>query len=198
MSANESTPAVSLREARQREAAARRDRAEVDHIHNRARVAAARRATDEALVRAVLRHAGQWVDSDWSLLADEEIAAVLDAVEAGGGGTMTTLPEAVEQAIHAADETNTRIAEAANGSDLTDLYTEWREALTALRAAILAYGAARERQGIERARGRLMEMVEEYGAMAEASASDEYRIKANGLGIAYVRLGALPVDGATP
>lgn len=112
------------------------------------------------------------------------------------------LPEAVEQAIHAADEVNTRIAEAPNGSDLTDLYTEWGEALTALRSAILAYGAARERQGIERARGRLMEMVEEYGAMAEASAfrepSDEYRIKANGLGIAYVRLGALPVDGATP
>lgn len=108
------------------------------------------------------------------------------------------LPEAVEQAIYAADEVNTRIAEAPNGSDLTDLYTEWGEALTALRATLLAYGAARERQGIERARGRLMEMVEEYGAMAEASASDEYRIKANGLGIAYVRLGALPVDGATP
>lgn len=108
------------------------------------------------------------------------------------------LPEAVEQAIYAADEVNTRIAEAPNGSDLTDLYTEWYEAITALRAAILAYGAARERQGIARARGRLMEMVEEYGAMAEANASDEYRVKANGLGIAYVRLAALPVDGATP
>jgi len=108
------------------------------------------------------------------------------------------LPEAVEQAIDAADEVTTRIAEALNGSDLADLYTEWYEAITALRSAILAYGAARERQGIERARSHILEMVEEYGTMAEASASDEYRIKANGLGIAYVRLGALPVDGATP
>lgn len=81
MSANESTPVVSLREARQREA----DAEEVMYYYpwpgNREKHAAARRATDEALVRAVLRHAGQWVDSDWSLLADEEIAAVLDAVE---------------------------------------------------------------------------------------------------------------------
>ena len=115
MSANDSTPAVSLREVRQREAEQR------EHDHGCAttlpvcsnlcppshkgrwrdwhrghgcqfdpdrpkpactcRIVAARRATDEALVRAVLRHAGQWVDSDWSLLADEEIAAVLDAVE---------------------------------------------------------------------------------------------------------------------
>lgn len=91
------------------------------------------------------------------------------------------LPEAVEQAIHAADETNTRIAEAANGSDLTDLYTEWREALTALRATILAYGAARERQGIER-----------------AAAQAEYIVgPTNGSDIGYA-LRTLPVDGATP
>ena len=59
MSATPDTP-LSLREARQREAAARRDRAEVDHIHNRARVAAARRATDEALVRAVMEYVKCW------------------------------------------------------------------------------------------------------------------------------------------
>lgn len=184
MSANESTPAVSLREARQREAAARRDRAEVDHIHNRARVAAARRATDEALVRAVLRYIGDWMaapNAEGFAPYTRAASAVLDAVEAGGGGTMTTLPEAVEQAIHAADETNTRIAEAANGSDLTDLYTEWREALTALRAAILAYGAARERQGIERA----ALVADNFDGPADAS----------DVGNA---IRALPVDGATP
>lgn len=182
MSANESTPAVSLREARQREAAARRDRAEVDHIHNRARVAAARRATDEALVRAVLRWLSEASEEEYQQAGVRDYAsAVLDAVEAGGGGTMTTLPEAVEQAIHAADETNTRIAEAANGSDLTDLYTEWREALTALRAAILAYGAARERQGIERA----ALVADNFDGPADAS----------DVGNA---IRALPVDGATP
>lgn len=110
------------------------------------------------------------------------------------------LPEAVEQAIHEYGDASESYAEAMlNVPTKIDRRRNAKaEAFFALRAAILAYGAARERQGIERARGRLMEMVEEYGAMAEASASDEYRVKANGLGIAYVRLGALPVDGATP
>ena len=115
---------------------------------------------------------------------------------------MTALPEAVEQAIHTADEVNTRIAEAPNGSDLTDLYTEWGEALIALRSAILAYGAARERQGIERARAHLMRMAEEYGALADSTSSVEegldYRVKLNAIAIAYTRIAALPVDGATP
>ena len=115
-----------------------------------------------------------------------------------------TLPEALEQAIiehglaaeayfeaflHLPTKVNRRFAEKVESAD-------------ALRSAILAYGAARERQGIERAKDKLMAMVEEYGAMAEASVfrepSDDYRVKANALGIAYVRLGALPVDGATP
>lgn len=60
MSANESTPAVSLREARQREA----DAEEVMYYYpwpgNREKHAAARRATDEALVRAVMEYVKCW------------------------------------------------------------------------------------------------------------------------------------------
>lgn len=97
------------------------------------------------------------------------------------------LPEAVELAIHAADEVNTRIAETPNGSDLTDLYTEWYEAITALRAAILAYGAARERQGIERAVGEVDRWVSTY--FGEPTEDSEQLV---------VNLRALPVDGATP
>lgn len=78
VSATPDTP-LSLREARQREAAARRDRAEVDHIHNRARVAAARRATDEALVRAVVFWLEAVPESEWKDINDW--SAVLDAVE---------------------------------------------------------------------------------------------------------------------
>lgn len=117
------------------------------------------------------------------------------------------LPEAVEQAIYAADEVNTRIAEAPNGSDLTDLYTEWGEALTALRAAILAYGAARERQGIERAAALPSAMAAEREAMV-ARRRERFN-RDDGLtvqieserhtmaGLANA-LRALPVDGATP
>ena len=99
------------------------------------------------------------------------------------------LPEAVEQAIYAADEVNTRIAETPNGSDLTDLYTEWYEAITALRAATLAYGAARERQGIERAARCLDALAEVIDDLEES------RVCVS-VGADHIR--ALPVDGATP
>ena len=125
--------------------------------------------------------------------------------------TDPTLPEAVEQAIHAADETNTRIAEAANGSDLTDLYTEWGEALTALRSAILSYGAARERQGIERAARVVCRQCGEGSPVEwvpESSVHEPYRTAGwhHAVENAYKgqlwcnasAIRALPVDGATP
>lgn len=122
---------------------------------------------------------------------------------------MTTLPEAVEQAIHAADETNTRIAEAANGSDLTDLYTEWGEALTALRSAILAYGAARERQGIERAAAVVCKYCAAKQPVVFSNKLDQWIHEPLGRGVFnpegfvwdYCKAAAaraLPVDGATP
>lgn len=111
---------------------------------------------------------------------------------------MTTLPEAVEQAIHAADETNTRIAEAANGSDLTDLYTEWGEALIALRSAILAYGAARERQGIERAVTEADRIADRYASQREATLDEDFLTRYWAAHAVAESIRALPVDGATP
>lgn len=73
------TPAVSLREARQREA-----RILTTPHYAGARpidawdLAAARRATDEALVRAVLRH---MANQPYGNLASADPSAVLDAVE---------------------------------------------------------------------------------------------------------------------
>ena len=81
MSANESTPAVSLREARQREDHAKELMYYYPTPANRERHAAARRATDEALVRAVVFWLEAVPESEWKDINDW--SAVLDAVEKG-------------------------------------------------------------------------------------------------------------------
>ena len=84
------------------------------------------------------------------------------------------LPEAVEQAI-------VGLADQQAMSD--------EGSVNALRATILAYGAARERQGIERAARFLDTMAAEMKNLEEARV---------GVSVAAEHLRALPVDGATP
>lgn len=106
------------------------------------------------------------------------------------GVAMTALPEAVEQAIR-------ELVFAAHDTGLfaSDKYVRFEiEQADALRSAILAYGAARERQGIERAAAFLVgsEVPTTFtGHLASAGWSEATRRVA-----AMVR--ALPVDGATP
>lgn len=90
MSANESTPAVSLREARQREDHAKELMYYYPTPANRERHAAARRATDEALLAAFLKWFAlqPWVELERLGFYDSDDhesnpnwPAVLDAVE---------------------------------------------------------------------------------------------------------------------
>ena len=110
------------------------------------------------------------------------------------------LPEAVEQTLFEYGEAVAGETEAVlQLPTKVDLCAHLRRhAETELRAAILAYGAARERQGIERAVAEADRIAGCYAAQREATLDEDFLTRYWAAHAVAECVRALPVDGATP